>query len=445
VTPTPTPTPTPIQGARDLVIGVDLGTSGVRAVVADASLRTVAEAGVRTRDLGGERRDPALWWRGTVRVLRQVLGEVGPARIAAIAVDGTSGTLIATGARGEPLGKARLYDDRCEDAAVLERIAAHAPARSAAHGATSGLARIIGLSHLPGAVFVQHEADWIAARLSGCPGRSDENNALKSGYDPVARRWPDWIGATGARVELLPEVAEPGSPIGPVHADAARETGLDPATLVVAGTTDGCASFLATGAAVPGEGVSALGTTLTVKLLSSVPVFDPGYGIYSHRFGELWLAGGASNTGGRVLASFFDAATLARLSGDIDPTRSSGLDYYPLPGRGERFPINDPDLAPRLDPRPADDTRFLHGLLDGIAAIEALGYARLAELGAPALVTLRSVGGGAGNPVWSTIRQRRLGVPFVAGPSDSAALGSARLALQGARAAGAVLDGAHTS
>jgi sugar (pentulose or hexulose) kinase len=97
---------------------------------------------------------------------------------------------------------------------------------------------------------------------------------------------------------------------------------------------------------------------------------------------------------------------------------------------GERFPVNDPDLAPRIDPRPADDAVFFQALLEGIATIEELGYARLSELGAPVLKSVRTVGGGAANPVWTRIRQRRLGVPFLEAASTEAAAGTARLALK---------------
>jgi len=198
---------------------------------------------------------------------------------------------------------------------------------------------------------------------------------------------------------------------------------------VVAGVTDGCASFLATGAARPGDGVTALGTTLTLKLLSEKPIFAPEYGIYSHRIGAMWLAGGASNTGGGVIAALLAQDRLAVLSARIDPARDSGLDYYPLLKPGERFPVADPALAPRLTPRPDDDARFLHGMLEGIARIEAQGYARLAELGAPPLRSVRSVGGGAANPVWTAMRVRILGVAAAPALSESAAAGVARLAL----------------
>jgi sugar (pentulose or hexulose) kinase len=233
-------------------------------------------------------------------------------------------------------------------------------------------------------------------------------------------------------VAQLPPVLEPGNRIGPVTAQAAVDFGLARDCLVVAGTTDGCASFVATGASEPGDGVSALGTTLTVKLLSDRPIFAPEYGIYSHRILGQWLAGGASNSGGAALLVHFTPDQMAALSPLIDPEAGTGLDYYPLPAVGERFPIADPTLLPRITPRPARDVDFLHALFEGVAGIEALAFQRLAELGAPPLRSMRSVGGGAANPVWTRIRARRLGVPMVAPLSDEAAFGTALLAMRGA-------------
>jgi hypothetical protein len=167
-------------------------------------------------------------------------------------------------------------------------------------------------------------------------------------------------------------------------------------------------------------------------MLSRDPIFAPQYGLYSHRVGDVWLAGGASNTGGKVLLNFFSAKQISELSQHIDPAEPSGLDYYPLLGKGERFPISDPNLAPKLEPRPDSDVLFLQGILEGIAGIEALAYRRMSELGGPGLRSLRSVGGGAQNEVWTEIRRRKLGVSFQPALSEEAAAGAARLALQGA-------------
>ena len=76
---------------------------------------------------------------------------------------------------------------------------------------------------------------------------------------------------------------------------------------------------------------------------------------------------------GPFLQHFFDSSTLTRLSQQIDPETPVELDYYPLLAPGERFPINDPDLPPRLTPRPSDDIAFLQGLLWGMSRIEKQG------------------------------------------------------------------------
>jgi hypothetical protein len=121
----------------------------------------------------------------------------------------------------------------------------------------------------------------------------------------------------------------------------------------------------------------------------------------------------------------------------MDPERETGLDYDPLPAAGERFPVNDPALAPRLSPRPADDGVFLQGLLEGIARIEVQGYGVLRDLGAPQVRRVITVGGGASNPIWTRIRERLLGVPVVSAAHQEAAYGAARLALWGPLPAGA--------
>jgi D-ribulokinase len=156
------------------------------------------------------------------------------------------------------------------------------------------------------------------------------------------------------------------------------------------------------------------------------------YGIYSHRYGDLWLVGGASNAGAGVLKNYFSDAELATLSAKIDAQKDSPLDYYPLPKTGERFPVNDANFAPRLSPRPDDDTEFLHGILQGLARIEADGYAKLQQLGASKISRLVSSGGGAKNPTWQTIRARHCKVAVSVATHSEAAYGAALLAQKSA-------------
>ncbi len=419
-----------------LAIGIDLGTSGARAVAMRADFSIVARSAVALDRFGENARSPSIWWAAVSAALMELLSRIDRAAVRSLAVDGTSGTLLAIDGAGRPLIEPLMYNDKVVDHAIPALIDRKAPDASAARGPTSGLAKALSFQQLPGVVALLHQADWIAGQFSGCFDTSDENNALKTGYDAAARRWPDWITAAGMRMELLPRVVTPGTAIGTIKRGAADQFGLPRDTVVVAGTTDGCASFLATGAAQIGDGVTALGSSLTIKILSDRPISAPRYGIYSHRLGDAWLAGGASNSGGAVLARHFPLPRIIELSATIETETETGLDYYPLAAPGERFPIADANLPPRLTPRPADDGAYLKAMLEGIAAIEALGYQRLAELGAPRLSSVRSVGGGAANPAWTTIRKRKLGIAFLPAMSTEAAAGTARLALAGAGEAG---------
>jgi D-ribulokinase len=420
------------MGAR--VIGIDVGTSGVRAVALAEDSATVGSAALAMAAFG-DATVPATWWNCVRAVISELASSCDLSHVRALAVDGTSGTMVAVSQFGEPIGSARMYDEPCTDNAIIRAIAEHAPAESAARGATSALARVLMMQDRSDVRHMLHQADWISGKFSGRFDRSDWNNALKTGFDPVAAQWPDWVERTGANLGKLPVVLEPGAPIGPVNSEAVG-LGIPESAIVHAGTTDGCASFLATGASEAGDGVTALGSTLVVKLLCDHPIFAPEFGIYSHRIGSTWLAGGASNTGGKVIEHFFPRGRLAELSLGLSPERPTGLSYYPLLKPGERFPISDPKLAPRLEPRPGNDTTFLQAILEGVADVEALAYRKLAELGAPRLRSVRTVGGGAANSAWTKIRERKLGAPFKHAESQEACAGVGRLALQSLRNVG---------
>ncbi len=413
-----------------LYAGLDIGTSGARVNLIDSDGELVASASAAMSAFHENYRDPGTWWQAASYAFRTALSAIDRTRVAAIAVDGTSGTMMPVSAGGKPLALGMMYNDPCPDEEIVARIGNIAPRQSAAHGPTSGLAKSLWLLAKYRPAKILHQADWIAGQFSG-RWLSDHNNALKTGFDPVAGNWPDWIEDTGLPLNLLPPVLEPGTISASVTKSAAEEFGIGTDVIVVAGTTDGCASFLATGAENAGDGVTALGTTLTLKILSAEPIFAPESGIYSHKILGNWLAGGASNTGGNVLLEHFTADEISSLSEEIDPDVPSDLDYYPLARPGERFPIADPALEPRIDPRPESPAEFLKGMLTGIAQIEALGYRKLSELGAPALNSVRSVGGGAKNTRWSAIRQNHLHVPMLKAQSEDAAYGAALLARRG--------------
>jgi sugar (pentulose or hexulose) kinase len=413
------------------VIGIDLGTSGVRAVAVDASgqILGIGAAKLPPTKATGARREqsPEDWWNGCRTALDELGTKIDLGGAKAIAVDATSGTILPVDHHNRPLALARMYDDAATGD-LAAQIKKTAPRESAAHGATSPAARALEWTKLPRLHCILHQADWINGCLGATNWQTDENNALKTGYDPVSRSWPDWLRGFGLSPGLLPEVVPVGTPIGRVSGQAALALGIPEGITIAAGTTDGCATFLASGAMLPGEASTALGSTIVLKLLSDRPIFAPELGIYSHRLGDTWLAGGASNCGGKTLLQFFAQEQLSTLEASLEPSKPTGTDFYPLPSVGERFPVSDPNLAPRLTPRPADDAIFLQGIYEAFARVEQTGYAKLATLGGPTLRNVRHAGGGSKSTAWMSLRASALGVPQLPAWSEEAAAGAARLA-----------------
>ena len=420
----------------NLYLGIDFGTTGARSTIIDSQGMIHCETAYTFAD--AQQPELPLMWQNALWALIEQIPPTIRNQVRAIAFDGTSSTVMLCDTDGIPVCEPILYNDG-RGAAVTERLRAIAPANHTVLSATSSLAKLLwwqegGHGGTAPTVFL-HQADWLAFLLHGKLGISDYHNALKLGFDVDTLCYPDWLidGIAGATTPELPQVVAPGTPVGEVRAQVGDRFGFPRDCTVCAGTTDSIAAFLASGVNLPGEAVTSLGSTLAVKLLSHTRVDDSRYGIYSHKLGDLWLVGGASNTGGAVLRHFFTDAELDSLSKKIDAEKESLLDYYPLLKKGERFPINDPNLPPRLEPRPTDSVEFLHGLLESIARIEARGYQLLQEFGATPLTKVYTAGGGAKNAVWSAIRQRYLKVPVVTPVHTAAAYGSALLAKQGSQ------------
>ncbi len=419
-----------------LGLGIDVGTSGVRTAVADLAGNMLSFARVPHAPQNPEQIDATLWWEAVTTCLgKQVdaLVEIGrdPHEILHAAIDGTSGTIVLVDDRVVPVTPALMYNSSgfYDEAAAISN---HAEATPIMRGSSSGLARMLRLQTMDksnNATHLLHQADYILAKIIGRPSGSDDNNALKTGFDPESETWPGWFNDIGVRETLLPEVRRVGSPVGVIAPELAERFGLNRELIFHGGTTDSIAAFLATEATNIGDAVTSLGTTLAVKLLTATRITDASRGVYSHRLGARWLAGGASNSGGGVLAAYFSSEEIDALSALINPAHPTGLDYYPLLKPGERFPINDPELMPRLTPRPSEPHLFLQAMLEGIASIEAAAFRALFELGAPAPTRIFTAGGGAQNDVWTEIRKQNISAEFIRCKHTEAAVGAAKLAL----------------
>jgi len=415
-------------------IGIDLGTSACRVAVLDDSGKLLH---LSRTDLVEPLTDgthceqsPNDWWQTCQHTLEDALSHIDKAQVARIAVDGTSSTLLLCDQQGKTKHPALMYrDQRAQRQA--EQLAHYAPPSAAVHSASSSLAKLLWFKDqgaLTNGLRALHQADWISGHLRGHFDTSDENNALKLGYDAINRCWPDWLEQSHLPPHCLPKVVPAGQSIGNIAPNMAQQFGLPTSCQIMAGTTDSTAAFIASGACKLGDAVTVLGSSMVVKILSDIPIYAPELGVYSHRLGEHWLVGGASNSGGAVLKQFFSIEQIEALSRNMNPAIPIQLNYTPLPGIGERFPINNKDLKPNFEPRPENDVDFLQAILESIAKIEKQAYDTLAKLGAPRPNSIRTCGGGAKNLVWQQIRSQLIDVAFLKPEYDEAAIGAAKLA-----------------
>ena len=423
-----------------LFIGIDLGTSGCRAIAIDSSGKVIAQSKFTySNQLQHQQQTPHDWWQATQSVLQDIMALVKHQHIQAIAVDGTSGTVLLCDDAGQPLSPALRYDDQ-RAKPQAEYLKSYAPKNSVVLSATSGLAKVLWLleHHKPEENFhIVHQADWIAGQLSKNFAISDFNNVLKTGFDPVNKIWPLWLKDLFSEHKInltcLPKVVSPGTVISNINPHIASELGLPIDVEIIAGTTDSTAAFMASsvnsgGLNKVGQAVTSLGSTLVLKVVSNFPINDPAHGVYSQPYGEHWLVGGASNTGGAVLKYYFSDEEMLTMTKQLKPDSATNLNYYPLIETGERFPVNNPNLAPRITPKVKDDVVFFQGLLEGIAEIEHTGYKLLEELGAPYPTSVFTAGGGAKNTAWQHIRKNKLDIPVTVAPHTAAAYGVALLA-----------------
>ncbi|MFI7448939.1 FGGY-family carbohydrate kinase [Nonomuraea sp. NPDC049714] len=446
-------------------IGIDLGTQSVRAMAVDGSgqvLGAASRALASHRDGPRHEQDPEQWWRELAAATREALAGVPASRIAGVAVDATSGTILLTDGHGDPLTPALMYDDRraTEEVERVNVVGAHvwerlgyqrmqpnwalpkllwllrADARPA-HERPGSRAGAQPAQHGGGraGVRVAHQSDFVNRRLVGAEVATDLSNALKTGVDLIDERWPyDVLDALGVPAGILPDVVRPGSVLGVVGAAAAEATGLPEGTPVIAGTTDGCAAQLGAGALRPGSWNSVLGTTLVLKGVTEELIHDPLGVVYSHRAPDgSWLPGGASSTGAGVLARDLPGRDLAALSQEATTRYGRGATdslpiTYPLVSRGERFPFAAPGAEGFTLGEPADDVERYVAILRGAAFVERLCFDYLDLLGAPVDGEIILTGGATKSAYWNQLRADVLGRPVTLRENAEPALGMALLA-----------------
>ncbi len=271
----------------DALVGVDVGTSGVR-VVAYAPDGAVLAAG--SADLA--ERTPDGW----TAALRAATPEL-PDGDVVCSVAGTSGTAVLVDGRGAPVAAPLPYEAEAPEGAAAiadSGVADDLAAKGVPASATSPVAKVLALRRerpatLDSAAWLLAPATWLTYRLRHPEGRrweaveTDWTNALKFGAD-VAREDPDWyrplFEATSLPTDLLPTIRRPGAPVGRAGSDLAAAVGLGGADLHL-GPTDGNASALSMGCLEPGDCGVACGSTSVVKYVAGER--RPHDALYYHR------------------------------------------------------------------------------------------------------------------------------------------------------------------
>lgn len=433
----------------NLFLGVDLGTGGVRAIAATEDGSVVATASVAfdpeilAPQQGRHEQPLEAWWRAVCQTTNATLDQLvarDRQRLAAVAVDATSGTLVALDHEGKPLRPALMYNDpRAESEADDLNAAAGDFCAKLGYkfNASFALTKIAWLRSREPAVFDRaarflHQTDYIVEQLTSQPAATDYSNALKTGYDLIGECWPDWLDRCLGIASRLPRVVAPGIVIGHISTQAAQQTGLPVGIPVVAGATDGTAAFLASGARRPGDYNTTLGTTLVFKGISPQMCRHPDGLIYCHKLpGGWWLPGAAGNVGTAWIATMFGGTEVQAL----DAAASSRLPIdglaYPLVRTGERFPFFASKAQGFFLPEFSDLEDRYAACLQGVGLLERLGYQVLDAAAGVHGGEVFSTGGGSRSDIWMQCRANVTGRPIHRPVCGESAFGMAVLAAAG--------------
>ena len=386
-----------------LVLGIDLGTTGLRIAIINTQ-RKILYTCAQKYPTGLE------IWEDWIYCFRKLIQEVPKDlkdKLVSCSIAGTSGTLLACTKNGDPIGKALPYFlSFSEYSNEIDNLFLKECAGSSISGSVGRALKLLAL--YGNEIILRHQADWMSGWLLNNWEYGEEGNNIRMGWDISNNSWPtkfknlDWL-------KCLPKIISSGQIMGNICNKKANELNLPKSLKVIAGTTDSNAGVLAT-LASKNDGITILGSTIVIKKFVDKPLL--GNGVSNHKLLGKWLCGGASNAGAAILLDFFNLEYIEELSQQINPNNSTGIDLLPLSRKGERFPINDPDLQPKLEPRPVSDSLYLHAILEGLARIEARGWQKLHELGAEIPRQIITIGGGAKNTTWKKIREKEIGIPI---------------------------------
>jgi xylulokinase len=431
-----------------LALGVDVGTTGVKASLVDPDGRIQASAsshhGILSRG-GLVEADPQEWWRSVLRALRE-LGDA-LARVVTVGVSGNMSSVVLLDERGGPVSDAPLLADtrgREQIAALSDELARRIERLTFNQPATVfSLSTLLWLRDVQPELLTRVSAwvsakDYVRLRLTGeiATDLTDAYNSLLIGAG--ADGWDTSLVADlGLPATILPTLRGSAERAGEVTASAAKETGLPAGTPVITGAGDMAAAVIGAGALDPGTLLVSLGTSITAMLSVKRPddLFAWKGAMTYHPLpgNQRGFALASLLTGGLAVNWLRDELGLDPAAATEPPSVDDPLVFLPhLAGTGT--PDFDPLVCGSLLGVRASTTRadILAALYEALAfeladIVELVGL----EPGARVILT----GGGTRLPNWTQGIVDALQRPVeVTTEPDISALGAARLALDGIEA-----------
>jgi len=444
----------------DGFLGLDVGTSGVKAVVIDArgAIKSSVTVPLKlsTPQPGWAEQRPQDWWAAATTALRRATRAAKRTRVAAVGLSGQMHSSVFLDARGTVIRPALLWCDgrtttECRE--ITQRVGEDRLREWVANAALEGftLPKVLWLrTHEPERFArldkVVLAKDYIRFRLTGALATEPSDASGTLMYDTARRRWSTEImEAVGLPVSLLPDLGGSSEVLGRVSAPAARLTGLLSGTPVVGGGADNACGAAGVGVVSPGDAVASWGTSGTVLAPTAEPRVDPS--LRAHTFchvvprtwyvmGVMLSAGGAfawhRDVMARELRGRWDANQVLDDEAAAIPAGAGGVTFLPYL-QGERTPHRDASARGAfaglsLAHRRAHLTRAViegicFGLRDSLSIIRGLGLP---------VASLLVTGGGAKSPFIRRIQSEVYGLPVVrVNREEGPAFGAALLATVG--------------
>ncbi|HEY2854219.1 MAG TPA: xylulokinase [Gemmatimonadaceae bacterium] len=439
-----------------MFLGLDVGTSGVKAVLVAADGDVIATAttalALSTPRPGWAEQDPDTWWEASVASIQGVRQRRPGARVAGVGISGQMHSSVFLDARGKVIRPALLWCDGRTTAECREievRVGGEERLRDlAANPALEGftLPKVLWLRNHEPAAFARLATvllakDYIRYRLTGELATEPSDASATLMFDTARRRWSaEILDAVGLRESIVPRVGESSEVLGCVNDSGSHATGLPTGTPVVGGGADNACGAAGVGVVAPGEAVASWGTSGTVLAPMAAPLVDPQMRAHTfcHVAPDLWYMMGVVLSAGGAFA-WYREQFARELAGDPDgheklateatnvPRGAEGVTFLPYL-QGERTPHRNASaraafLGMSLAHSRAHLTRaVLEGvsfaLRDSLTILESLGM-RPAEL----VLT----GGGARSALLRQLQAEVFGVPVTTvnreeGPAYGAAL-----------------------